>query len=286
MLLSNTTRVASGSPVNSWRLLSQFTGPSHSGNPRGIHFDGADGGESTTGASGDVAPNSGDEGAEGTDAAGNDENAPRFTQKQLDEVLGRRLEQERRKWDREFKQKLDEALKARTQESSDGKERAKGKDENVIPRSEYDNLKRQLESSFNEVIAERDEHIKERDKQIAALLDEKRTAAIIAAVAPLSPVNAKQVATLVGDQVGFDEDGAIVVLGPKGQPRYGRDGNYLTVEDFMVEFSKANPHLFKAEVTSGSGSRGGTAPSGSNPNLTTSTAKIAAGLAKLRASSD
>jgi hypothetical protein len=260
---------------------------SHSGHPRGIHFDGADGGESanSTGAGGS-------ESGDGAHADGDSEdNQPRFTQKQLDEVVGRRLEQERRKWDRDFKQKLDEALKARAAESQsqtqtpDGKEKPKGKDEGTIPRSEYDHLKGQLERAHKEALAEKDEVIAQKDKQIEVLLDEKRHTAIIAAVAPLSPVNAKQVAKLVNDQIGFDEDGGIVVLSTSGQPRYGKDGNYMTVDEFMVEFAKANPHMFKAEVTTGSGSRGGTAPGGNKQNLSTSTAKIAAGLARLRTSS-
>lgn len=259
----------------------------HSGNPRGIYFDGADGGESANGV--------GAVGSEATDGAQGDgdseDSQPRFTQKQLDEVVGRRLEQERRKWDRDFKQKLDEALKARAAESqsqssaAESKDRPKGKDEGTIPRSEYDHLKSQLEKAHKEALTEKDQIIAQKDKQIEVLLDEKRHTAIIAAVAPLSPVNAKQIAKLVNDQVGFDEDGGIVVLSASGQPRYGKDGNYMTVDEFMVEFAKANPHLFKAEVTTGSGSRGGAAPGGNKQNLSTSTAKIAAGLARLRTAS-
>ncbi|MNS24327.1 hypothetical protein D3C72_561660 [compost metagenome] len=241
-----------------------------------------------------LAPDNGD-GGTGTGTAGNDEQGddgtkgddesePRFSQKQLDEVVGRRLEQERRKWDREFKQKLDEALKAHTAEAQDAKDKPKGKDEGVIPRAEYDHLKSQLERANKEAIAEKDALIAERDQQIAALLDEKRNSAIIAAAASLSPVNAKQIAKLVADQVGFDEDGSIVVFGPDGKsPRYGKDGNYLTVEDFMAEFAKTNPHLFKAEVTGGGGSKPGSSGNKAkqNQNLS-STQRIAAGLAKLK----
>lgn len=229
----------------------------------------------------------GQAGSEGGGAgAGDDDNSPRFTQKQLDEVVGRRLEQERRKWDREFQTKFDDELNKR-QSSKDkekdrgdkGEKASKDKDEATVPKSEFDNLRSQMEATHRDHLAEKDTALADKDKVIASLLGEKRDAAIINAASIHNAVNPKQIAKLIGDAVGFDEDGAVVVYQPDGKsPRYGKDGNYLTVEDYVADFAKANAHLFKAEMNPGAGGKGGSNPGSKHLQNLSSQQKIATGL--------
>lgn len=242
----------------------------HTPNPRGIHFDtpGNEGG----GGAGDGDDHGGGAGGDDNDQGGDEK--PQFTQKHLDDAIERRLGQERRKWDRDFQTKLNEELEKRQKPDPKGKD-GKGKegDEPTMPKSEFENLKKQMEEQYGM-------EIKGFKEQIAALLDEKRTSAIVSAVADLSPVNAKQVAKLAGELVMFDEDGQVVVLDEKtGKVRYGTDGNYLTVEAYMAEFAKANPHMFKADMPGGAGGKGGGNPAGKKQELpSTGIGKIALGL--------
>lgn len=264
-MLTSTPNPRNTAPILAGSMPLMFGRRGHTPNPRGIHFDLDDKGGGGSGGGDD------DDGGGGDDKGGNDDK-PSFTQKQVDDIVERRLATERRKWDKDFQTKLQDELGKLNK--SDDKGKGKGKDdEPVMPKSEFENLKKQLEEQHGNTV-------KELNERITALLDEKRAGAIVAAVADLSPVNAKQVAKLAGDLVSFDDDGHVIVLDEKtGKARYGTDGNYLTVEAYMAEFAKANPHLFKADMAGGAGGKGGGNPAGKKQELpSTGIGKIAMGI--------
>lgn len=280
-------QLANSIPVTPTRAAGGFAWPTASpGSPASLHPLFGRVFHDTDDAAGGGGQGGGDGGGAG---AGDDDNSPLFTQKQLDEVVGRRLEQERRKWDREFQTKLEEEFNKRLASKEKDKDKAdradkadksgKDKDEASVPKSEFDNLRSQMEATHRDQLAEKDNLLGEKEKVIASLLGEKRDAAIISAASYHNAVNPKQIAKLIGDAVGFDEDGVVVVFQSDGKsPRYGKDGNYLTVEDYVADFAKSNAHLFRAEVNPGGGGKGGGNPGGKQLQNLSSHQKIATGL--------
>lgn len=227
----------------------------------GFHFDGEGGG-------GDEPD---DDPADPEKGKGKGEGEkPVLTQKQFDEALQKRLASEQRKWDREFGTKLNSELSNKLKERDEADKKA-GKD--TIPRAEFDNLKSQLENDHKQTIDG-------LMTKIGSLLGHQKQAAILTGAAPHKPVNGHAVTKMAADHISFDDEGKMIVLNKEGKARYGQDGNYLSVDTFMVEFAKENPYLFEASGASGSGGKAGNKPAGPDTKNLSSTEKIAMGLRK------
>lgn len=68
-------------------------------------------------------------------------------------------------------------------------------------------------------------------------------------------INPQQVVELLKNNVRLNEDGQVEVLAETGTPRYNKDGNLYSVEEYVSEFLTQNPH-FQTATPSGSGSKG------------------------------
>ena len=106
------------------------------------------------------------------------------------------------------------------------------------------------------------------EQRIAALLDKDKTAAIVTAAAKANAIDPSDVVALVGGMVHHGDDGSLVVLNEQGQPKLGKNGDPMTVEDFVATYLAAKPHLVRGANTGGAGSR-----TANNPNFTTTSNK-------------
>ena len=68
-------------------------------------------------------------------------------------------------------------------------------------------------------------------------------------------INPQQVVELLKNSVQLNDDGQVEVLADNGTPRYNKDGNLYSVEEYVSEFLTQNPH-FQMATPSGSGSKG------------------------------
>ena len=68
-------------------------------------------------------------------------------------------------------------------------------------------------------------------------------------------INPQQVVELLKNSVQLNDDGQVEVLADNGTPRYNKDGNLYSVEEYVSEFLTQNPH-FQQATPSGSGSKG------------------------------
>ena len=68
-------------------------------------------------------------------------------------------------------------------------------------------------------------------------------------------INPQQVVELLKNNVQLNDDGQVEVLADNGTPRYNKDGNLYSVEEYVSEFLTQNPH-FQMATPSGSGSKG------------------------------
>jgi hypothetical protein len=84
------------------------------------------------------------------------------------------------------------------------------------------------------------------DAAIAKALKDERaiSSAILSDAAPYKPIDANAVVLLARDAIKVNDEGSLTVQTEDGKSRYGRDGNPMTVSNFMAEFAKANPYLF------------------------------------------
>ena len=68
-------------------------------------------------------------------------------------------------------------------------------------------------------------------------------------------INPQQVVELLKNNVQLNDEGQVEVLADNGTPRYNKDGNLYSVEEYVSEFLTQNPH-FQMATPSGSGSKG------------------------------
>lgn len=91
-------------------------------------------------------------------------------------------------------------------------------------------------------------------QRIEKLMGHQRSAAIVSAAAKHKAIDPDVVAKLVADSVSFDEDGRLVVLDEKGQPRLNQKAEPLAVEDHVKQFLAERPFLAQAANAGGAGS--------------------------------
>lgn len=143
-------------------------------------------------------------------------------------------------------------LKGGDQGTKDGKETAKGYDE--------DSVKKLLEG----VRGEYEPKLTAATEIIDRLKGHQRNAAIVSAAAKAKAVDPEVVAKLIGDSVGFDEEGRLVVLETSGQPKLNRKAEPMAVEEFVAQYLDERPYL-KQAANAGGGGSGTKAAGGGQP---------------------
>jgi len=79
--------------------------------------------------------------------------------------------------------------------------------------------------------------------------------ALLGSASKHKAINPQQVVELLKNNVKLNEEGQVEVLAENGSPRYNKDGNLYSVEEYVSEFLTQNPH-FQMATPSGSGSKG------------------------------
>lgn len=78
--------------------------------------------------------------------------------------------------------------------------------------------------------------------------------ALLSSASKNKAINPQQVVELLKGKVQLNEEGQVEVLAENGSPRYNKDGNLYSVEEYVSEFLTQNPH-FQMATPSGSGSK-------------------------------
>lgn len=78
--------------------------------------------------------------------------------------------------------------------------------------------------------------------------------ALLSSASKNKAINPQQVVELLKSKVQLNDEGQVEVLAENGSPRYNKDGNLYSVEEYVSEFLTQNPH-FQMATPSGSGSK-------------------------------
>ena len=118
-------------------------------------------------------------------------------------------------------------------------------------KGEFEELLQRQRNAFNEKFSsiEKDKH--ELMQKLRRL---KVESSLTDAARKHHAVNAGQVMKLLSSSVAMDEAGEAVVVDGDGDRRVGATGEFVSVENFVVEFLQENPHMVSpAAAVSGSG---------------------------------
>lgn len=115
----------------------------------------------------------------------------------------------------------------------------------------------EVQELLQESLKEPESKTKAAEARIGQLLEKDRTSAIVTAAARAKAIDPEDIATLAGRFVAHDEDGALVVLNEKGQPRLNAKGEPMTVDEFVKQFVDSKPHLKQGTGIAGAGSGSG-----------------------------
>lgn len=110
------------------------------------------------------------------------------------------------------------------------------KTEQAIKRGEF-------EKTLQDLAAKKDAEIQKRDKIIQ---DYKLNMPLLNAAAKYKAVNPEQVQQLLRNNLRLNEDGDAEILDGTGAVRYTDSGALLTVEQYVEEWLKNNPHFMSA----------------------------------------
>lgn len=163
-----------------------------------------------------------------------------FTQEQVNEIISKRVAQVKSKYSDFDPTELTELRKFR--ESIE--------EEQLIKRQDFEGVLKKTKDKYGQEISALRTEL-ERIKVDGALID---AASKHKAVAP------QQVAKLLRDAVRLQDDGKVVILDEKGNPRYTDDGDLYSVDTLVNEFLASNTY-FRAAGPSGTGSTSNTGES-------------------------
>jgi len=161
-----------------------------------------------------------------------------LTQSEVDEVVKRAKEKERRQHERKYSGVDPDEYRA-MKAAQDAEEMERQKE-----RGEFENILKQVnETNANTVTALQDE-----------LRRVKVDGALLSAANRGKAINAEQVANLLHSSVRMAKDGSVEVIDNKGAARYDDHGTPLTPDALVDEFLSGNPH-FVAANPGGTGSQ-------------------------------
>jgi len=162
-----------------------------------------------------------------------------YSQEEIENIVKTRLARERAKIYKELgTENLDE-VKSLMQE----KERLALEDKKK--RGEFEDILKDQASKYQQEI----------QKLQGDLKNIKVNDALLSSASKNKAINPQQVVELLKGKVQLNDEGQVEVLAENGSPRYNKDGNLYSVEEYVSEFLTQNPH-FQLATPSGSGSRG------------------------------
>ena len=168
-----------------------------------------------------------------------------LTQREVDEVVKRVKEKERRQLERKYSGvDPDEYRAMKAAQEAEELERQK-------ERGEFEKILKQV----NETNAKT---VEKWESKTSALQDELRRVkvdgALLSAASRGKAINAEQVANLLRSNVRMTDDGSVEIVDSNGTARYDDHGQPLTPDALVDEFLSGNPH-FVAATPAGTGSQ-------------------------------
>jgi len=162
-----------------------------------------------------------------------------YTQEDIEGIVRTRLARERAKIYKELGTENLEEVKSVIQE----KERLALEEKKK--RGEFEDILKEQASKYQQEIQKLQTDLRSIKVNDSLLNSASRNKAI----------NPQQVVELLKNNVQLNEEGQVEVLAENGSPRYNKDGNLYSVEEYVSEFLTQNPH-FQMATPSGSGSKG------------------------------
>lgn len=151
-------------------------------------------------------------------------------------------------------------------------ENAKFREEKALAEKNYEEARRLQEERLSKIAAEKDEHLKakeaeiaKRDSRLKSMLGAEIRAAAVAAGA--RDESLPELVQLLGADLALDADLNPFVKGEDGQPRKGKDGAPVSIEGFVTQYLADHPHHLRsarptsARAQGGVSYRGGSQPS-------------------------
>lgn len=115
----------------------------------------------------------------------------------------------------------------------------KQKQEEAIKRGEFEKILQEKAAKFNAEIAEKNKIIEEYTVN----------APLLNAAAKYKAVNPEQVVQLVRNNVRLGENGTAEIVDNNGTVRYDDSGNPVSVDEYIQDFLKTNPHFVSASAS-------------------------------------
>lgn len=164
---------------------------------------------------------------------------PKFTKDDIANIMAQRVAKEKAKIYKELGvDNLDE-VKSVIEKNKQAKEK-------------YDIEK----GNFEKVIKDKSvEWQKEKEKLVNQLKEEKITKQVINSASKHSANNPEQVLKIIRESLKYTDDGSVEVLDKSGVARYNKDGNLLSIDEYVQEFLTQNTH-FQSATPKGSASVG------------------------------
>lgn len=100
------------------------------------------------------------------------------------------------------------------------------------------------------------EEVEKLKTEVERLKQEKKTSALLRAVARHNVVDAEEVADLLRERVRIEEDGMLSVLGDGGSVRINNSGMPMSVDEFVSGWLGDRPHHLRTSGATGAGSSG------------------------------
>jgi len=182
-----------------------------------------------------------------------------FTQEEVDRIVKERLDRERKKFEKRFADvdpdKYKELLTKEEQQRT----------ESMKARGEFEKVLQETVEKKQSVISQLQ----------AELRNIKVDGSLLSAASSRKAINAKQVASLLKEQVRMNENGEVEIIDVEsGQVRYNDAGRGMNVEDLVQEFLQANAHFVSAGPP-GSGSQTSVGPKTSQNTVDSSKLNMA-----------
>jgi len=163
-----------------------------------------------------------------------------LTEKQVEEIVQRRLERERNKVSKKLDGvDLDEAKKLL-------EEKKQKEQELSLQRGEFEKV-------MKETVSKKDQEI---SKLVSELQKVRIDEQLVNTASSLKAINPNEVKSLLRNSVKLNDSGDVEVVSENGTPRYNEKGDPMTVSDLVTEYLNNNPHHLSA-TPSGAGSNSG-----------------------------
>ena len=163
-----------------------------------------------------------------------------FTEKQVEEIVQRRLERERNKVTKKLDGiDIDEAKKLLAEKQQKEQELA-------LQRGEFEKV-------MKETVSKKDAEISKLVSELQKIrIDEQ----LVNTASSLKAINPNEVKALLRNNVKLSDSGEVEVVSENGTPRYNEKGDLMKVSELVAEYLNNNPHHLSA-TPSGAGSESG-----------------------------